>query len=520
MKNCYPVIRPIVVAATILLGQAPAYAQHQITQFYPQNGADNDAFGSSVAISGPRFVVGAEDIKINNLLRAGSVYLFETSQAVQLFQLSVSDVGAHRHLGCSVGISGDRVIAGAYGGSTAYIFDANTGQELFKLLPSTGTPGDRYGYSVAISGNRAIVGAYLDDDAADDGGAAYIIDVATGQEILKLAASDGDSDDDFGKAVAIHGNLAIVGAPRADSDSGTLSTGAAYVFNVTTGQQLFKLCGSSEMVGDGFGGAVAIHGNRALVGADRGEGVAFATGTASIFDLTTGLETFRLVPPDGQSYDMFGYSVALGPDKAIVGAREDRDQGQYSGSAYVFDPVTGQELPKILPSNGHFGDRFGESIALSEGRLVAGVPLKYSVQNFRRGSAYIFCPDGVGTKYCIATPDAYGRTVSIVACGSASLAQSEFTLYGTGISYTTYMFFYGTGQGQIPFGNGFRCVTGHVRRLGPPRQTVREVALRVVDMASLGITPGTWNFQCWYRDPAVPGLGFNLSDGLSVTFVP
>ena len=30
----------------------------------------------------------------------------------------------------------------------------------------------------------------------------------------------------------------------------------------------------------------------------------------------------------------------------------------------------------------------------------------------------------------------------------------------------------------------------------------------------------TWNFQFWYRDPLIPALPYNVSNGLSVPFTP
>ncbi len=57
--------------------------------------------------------------------------------------------------------------------------------------------------------------------------------------------------------------------------------------------------------------------------------------------------------------------------------------------------------------------------------------------------------------------------------------------------------------------------------LFPPQSAAGNVASRVIDLPTSGITnPGTHNFQCWFRDPAAGGTGFNLSDGVSATFVP
>ncbi|NJN05526.1 MAG: hypothetical protein HC814_02780 [Rhodobacteraceae bacterium] len=90
--------------------------------------------------------------------------------------------------------------------------NAANGEELFKLTASDAAKGDWFGYSVAIGGTAAIVGAYFNDDDGDLSGSAYLFDVATGQELFKLTATDAADNDRFGYAVGISGNSAIVGA--------------------------------------------------------------------------------------------------------------------------------------------------------------------------------------------------------------------------------------------------------------------------------------------------------------------
>ncbi|MCK4873235.1 MAG: hypothetical protein KAS72_10960, partial [Phycisphaerales bacterium] len=187
---------------------------------------------------------------------------------------------------------------------------ADFGDELFKLLPSDGAGSDEFGYSVAISGTTAIVGTRYDDDNGIDSGSAYLFDTTTGQQLFKLLASDGAEEDYFGHSVAISGTTAIVGA-WADDDNGDLS-GSAYLFDTATGQQLFKL-----------------------------------------------------LPSDGAMLDSFGVSVAISGTAAIVGAAWDSDNGFGSGSAYLFDTTTGQQIAKFLPSDGAEGDQFGHSVAIS-----------------------------------------------------------------------------------------------------------------------------------------------------------
>ena len=107
--------------------------------------------------------------------------------------------------------------------------------EDFKLLASDGASNDRFGSSVSISsdGTAAIVGALWDNDNGSFSGSAYIYKLVGGVwEETKLLASDGASDDDFGKSVSISsdGTTAIVGA-HGDDDNGSYS-GSAYIFDI------------------------------------------------------------------------------------------------------------------------------------------------------------------------------------------------------------------------------------------------------------------------------------------------
>ncbi|TDJ70394.1 MAG: hypothetical protein E2O39_10125 [Planctomycetota bacterium] len=136
---------------------------------------------------------------------------------------------------------------------------------------------------------------------------------------------------------------------------------------------------------------------------------------------------------------------------------------------------------------------------------------------------------GLGTtNYCIATANSAGSPATISASGSTSVASNVMTLSAEPVPNQPAVFFYGPEQTQMPFGNGFLCVgTGStgIARLAV-ENGVGNVVTHALDMTmpttpQTQITAGsTWNFQCWYRDPAAGGAFFNLSDGLEITFTP
>ena len=100
--------------------------------------------------------------------------------------------------------------------SAAYVFDVSSGQESQQYTPSDSVPGDRFGISafqgsIAVSGNIGIGGdRYKDNGGLIDSGAAYLFDVTTGEELFKLQPSDPREGNLFGQDVAISGNKALV----------------------------------------------------------------------------------------------------------------------------------------------------------------------------------------------------------------------------------------------------------------------------------------------------------------------
>ncbi|MCH7703198.1 MAG: PKD domain-containing protein, partial [Planctomycetes bacterium] len=204
-----------------------------------------------------------------------------------------------------------------------------------KLLADDGAEFDQFGIRVAISGVTAIVGSIFDDDNGTGSGSAYLFDTTTGQQIVKLLADDGAEDDHFGISVAISGDTAIVGT-WLDDDNGDAS-GSAYLFDTTTGQQIAKLLADDGAEGDWFGFSVTIDGATAIVGALLDDDNGIDSGSAYVFDSATGQQLAKLLPDDGAASDIFGGSVAISGATAIVGAHLDDANGDESGSAYVFD---------------------------------------------------------------------------------------------------------------------------------------------------------------------------------------
>jgi len=428
--------------------------------------AQLDQFGIDVAISGDTIVVGAnwdDDAGSNS----GSAYIFDRNQGGtdnwgQVKKLTASDGAANDWFGESVAISGDTVVVGAFGndgaGSTAgaaYVFERNQGGadnwgEVKKLTASDATGSEAFGSDVAISGDTIVVGARADDNLNpfSDDGSAYVFERNQGGagnwgEVKKLTASDAATDDDFGEAVAISGDTIVIGAHRVDD--GGADSGAAYVFERNQGGtdnwgQVKKLTASDAAAGDRFGDAIAISGNTLVVGSVADDDMCPAwipdcnTGSAYVFERNQGgannwgekkkLTAGASVAIDGDTIiigtslkkalvfvrnaggtdnwgeaarlgpngwgDGFARSVAISGNAAVVGANGDDESIINSGAAFVFSlpDLSNVDIPvppvpeTIIPGT----DGFGWAVAISGDTLVVGDSFKNSLT----GAVYIF----------------------------------------------------------------------------------------------------------------------------------
>ncbi len=351
---------------------ALAGASEDITEtrkFRASDLGNGDAFGFAIdrsitrTVSGAPFdFLGGED--------AGAVYVHNTSTGQQLYKLLPPDTEPGLRFGWSVAATGQNVIAGALYGDegvafsgSVYVFSLSTGDFRFELTPTDAANSDFFGQAIAASGSRLLVGAFGDDDAGERSGSAYVFDLGSGQQIRKLTASDAAAGDDFGEEVGLSGTLAVVGAPAVDTGV-NLSTGAAYIFDITTGQQLHKLTSPDLDPLSVFGRAVAISGDLVVVGAPFADRVGTTSGAAYVFNAVTGELLHELSPSTHSGGDFFGWSVAISGNLIAVGAPEETIDGVITGAGFVFDAQSGQELYRLTPSDADQFDNVGADVAV------------------------------------------------------------------------------------------------------------------------------------------------------------
>ena len=299
-----------------------------VTKIIAPDGYTTDWFGISVAISDTKVVVGAP-LNDDNGSASGSAYIFNTDGSY-VTKITAPDGTASDYFGHSVAISNTKIIVGAYGSISAYIFDTD-GTYVTKI--SAPYVAEHFGYSVAISDTKIVVGDNFNSDKGNDSGSAYIFNI-DGTYVTKITAPDGAANAYFGSSVAISDTKIVVGAYLDDNAGGT-DAGAAYIFN-TDGTYVTKITAPDGAASDNFGYSVAVYDPKVVVGAYGENEKGTRSGSAYIFN-TSGAFVTKITAPDGAIDDRFGVSVAVSDTKAVVGAHLDDDKGAASGSAYIYD---------------------------------------------------------------------------------------------------------------------------------------------------------------------------------------
>jgi hypothetical protein len=384
----------------ILTFWVPSAAHGQVsnedTKLLAFDGATGDGFGQSIAIHDGAVVIGSYGDDDNGI-NSGSAYIMHLILDLAPIKLLANDGASPDAFGHSVAIGpamigpSNTVVAvvgapndsdqGSSSGS-AYIFRLN-GTQHAKLIPNDGALGDNFGVSVAIDNGIVVVGTPEDDDNGIDSGSAYLFDANTGAQIAKLLPNNGAANDAFGQAVAISGDLIAVSAPR--HMNGGIETGSVYLFSASKASFIGEFSSGEGFQFEQFGRSIAVDNGFVAVGA-------LGSQSAYIYNASTLTRTSQLIPSTpGNAY---GWSIDIDGNKAVVGAISDPINGPQSGSAFYFNAFTGNQIAKLAPSDGGVFQQFGSSAGIHNDLLVVGARSDDDNGN-SSGSFYVFdtyCP--------------------------------------------------------------------------------------------------------------------------------
>ncbi|WP_438032551.1 DNRLRE domain-containing protein [Sorangium sp. So ce204] len=331
--------------------------------------------GDAIAMSGDTAIVGAPGSAAYVFVKSGGAW---TQQA----RLVPADGAAGDGFGASVAISADTAVVGAPwgtgGAGAAYVFVRSGGvwSEQAKLVASGG-PSNPAGGAVAVDGDRAVLSAETSAYVFSRSGGAWSEEV----ELVAPAGANAWS----APPVAIEGGTVVVGSPGDRWWMEDDGVGAAYVFEASDWGDAHRLAAHPPETYDRFGSSVAISGGRIVVGAPGTDSppmpwYRLGRGMAYAFDRGASgwIREARLIAGDGRTGDGLGGAVAVSGGAAVVGALlADRFDQPDAGAAYVFVPTGGEWVEGAeakLAGSGPTGGGFGKTVAMSGSSVIVGSP--------------------------------------------------------------------------------------------------------------------------------------------------
>ncbi len=405
------------------------------------DGEPNDFFGHAVSLDGDTALIGAYGRNYDGVTDTGTAYIFTRNGSTWRRQAEVAaaDRAANDYFGRSVSVDGSRALIGAYhedpddviNAGSAYVF-SRSGGRIFKNagIPLTGPLsldiGDAFGHALAADEGRIVIGSRQDNDGNLNAGAVYVFedtntdgDYADIGEIFKISEISNtgsnlplDASDGFGSSVAVAGDRILVGAWS--DDDGSQGAGAVYILEDTNTDgdyadtnEVIKISETSNTgtnlpldANDNFGSSVAFAGNRILVGApsdddgDPGAGAVYVfKDTNTDGDWADAGEVIKISQTFSagtnltlDENDGFGSSVAVVGNRILVGAPYDDDGTGNAGAVYILEDTNTDgdwadagEIIKIseisntgtnLPLDA--SDGFGSSVTVDGNRILVG----------------------------------------------------------------------------------------------------------------------------------------------------
>lgn len=377
--------------------------------------------------------------------------------------LHASDMDEYDRFGHAVAIDDNTAVISAIerivelGGNSAikggaYVFERVDGIWTETQFLEHGIDTGFAGNAVAVGGDSILIGSYTDSASALQAGTVYLFEKGTGEAwslIKELTPSDAAASARFGSAVAIDGDVAVIGAQNALNDSGMYRYGKAYVYERATGETWSstetRILSPSDATGDTtdqFGCSAAVSADIAIIGAYGKNNV---TGAVYVFERQndgTWAEKQILTASDGQVDDQFGISVAISGSYAVIGANTedggDGDPAQNTGAAYIFERQadgTWVEQQILRDDNQYPNIDFGVSVSISGEVAVVGAKAGHGRNvegNFvtSPGAIYVYQRDDEGAWPLLSVINAsdltaldhFGRSVAVdeyrIVCGA------------------------------------------------------------------------------------------------------
>ena len=421
ISNCGKRCVRVSVMATVLAWACVNSAEATVVDCYGvqilnPDGAEESGYFSSVGVHGSWAVVGERGNDNGGTNDAGAGYIYEFDSG-WVYSDRIEPEGSSAELsgaffGESVSIDGDWLVLGAPGWDeakgAAQLFKRNSSTDVwehqFTLVPSQDQEGQQFGgtaffhHGVANHGRLVAVGASNFQGVFSGQGAVYLYTYNTGtsewDETL-LVASVPEENQNFGAAVAIDGNVVVIGAPGAtvgtDADAGV-----AHIYRNISGTWTFEQTLEADIPDafDQFGLSVAIDGNYIIIGAPS----TVTGGFATIFKYNSGTTDWDLYQTLSESSTVgYGFSVAIDAGRAVVSDTGfvNPEENTSSGGAFVYQRDINSVWTlamRLFPtcSAADESDQFGGNVSISGDDVFVGALRDDAPPLYTVGAVFIF----------------------------------------------------------------------------------------------------------------------------------
>ena len=346
-------------------------------------------FGTSVALLEDLVAVGTPVGEQAGTI-TGTVHLFRESAGAWSYETELvpTGLGTARVFGYSLDFDGAsgarRLLVGDplwaetfFPKGGAFLFEEGPAGwiQTEQFSAADGSGGDWFGTSVAVHGDLLAIGARLDDQILSNSGSVYLYSKsASGEYELeqKLIAPEQLDFAEFGRAIEMSGEWLAVSELRAETNG--LQTGLVHLYRRQADEWIpaQQLVAKEVSENDGFGISLDLDGDRLAVGSCYKDTAGIDEGGAYMFENRGGIwyQISRVSREQGQSGDLFGWSVAIANDSLLCGTLKDYGSGVgLPGTLHRFDASESTACQAYLYDS---GAAFANPLTWFTGELVAG----------------------------------------------------------------------------------------------------------------------------------------------------
>ena len=282
-------------------------------------------------------------------------------------------------------LSSKLVFAGAVISYGSHLALAAPGDLLFRIESPEPTIGARFGDAVALLGTDILIGAPGQPDLGKPFvGEVFQFDGSTVDVIRSFSNPQTGTlrdYDAFGSAIAVVGDRIVIGAPGAEVLDSLPMHGKLFIYDANNGLLVHEV-EPDVRANKGMGSALTVAGTQVLAGISGHSinGPSTGAGAVYVFNASTGQIDDRIFNPTLQGGGLFGRDVAASSDMFVAGAHNDAllPISARHGLAHVFDSSTHELLYTIENPNPDsidgFRDNFGLRVAISEDFVFVASP--------------------------------------------------------------------------------------------------------------------------------------------------